>query len=243
MNELQNQVVVVGGGTGSVGEGLVRTFLQENATVIVPYRSEEKRLRLEQYASSISGGALICLEGNIGDEASIQVFRNELRKHTDHIDLAVACIGGWYYGYSLHRMPFSDWQRVLHNNLTTHFLFMRAILSIMHDRNHGTYVMINGGASELIAPESGMISIVAAAQKMMTRVLVQEAHGTSVRVYAIVVHDPVKTRDRKREVVDGWLAPDDIAHYVTSLHLQRLPNAAQPIHTLYTRDDVADMTA
>ncbi len=243
MNELQDQVVVVGGGTGSVGEGLVRTFLEEGATVIVPYRSEEKRRSLEQYVGGIAQGELVCLEGNIGDEESIQVFRNELHRHTDHVDLAVACIGGWYYGYSLHRMPFADWQRVLHNNLTTHFLFMRAILSLMHDRNHGTYVMINGGASEVIAPESGMISIVAAAQKMMTKVLVQEAHGTDIRVYAVVVHDPVKTRDRKREVVDDWLAPDDIAHYVAALHLVRAPSANQPIHTLYTRDDIPGMMA
>ena len=243
MNALQNQVVVVGGGTGSVGEGLVRTFLEENATVIVPCRSEEKRERLEQYVSTVPEGELVCLEGNICDEASTQVFRNELRKHTDRVDLAVACIGEWYYGYSLHRMPFADWERVLHSNLTTHFLFMRAILSLMHDRNQGTYVMINGGASEVIAPESGMISIVAAAQKMMTQVLVQEAHGTNVRVHAVVVHDPVKTRERKREIVDAWLAPDDIAHYVTALHLQQLRSTSQAIHTLYTKDDVTGMTA
>ena len=43
MGLMDGKVVVVGGGTGSVGEGLVRSFLVENATVVVPYRTEEKR--------------------------------------------------------------------------------------------------------------------------------------------------------------------------------------------------------
>ena len=93
------------------------------------------------------------MKGNVGDEASVQSFRNQLLERFGRIDLAIACLGGWYYGYSLHRMPFADWERVLQNNLTTHFLFMRAVLSLLHDQNHGTYVMINGGAAEVIAPD------------------------------------------------------------------------------------------
>ena len=238
MNELKDQVVVFGGGTGSVSEGMVRTLLEEGARVVVPCRSAEKRQRLEKYVADLQGAELLCLDANVGDEASVQAFRNDLRSRVDRIDLGIACLGGWYYGYSLHRMPFADWQRVLLNNLTTHFLFMRAILSLMHDQNHGTYVMINGGASEVIAPESGMISIVAAAQRMMTRVLAEEARGKDVRVYSVVAFDAVKTRDRRGEVLDEWLSPEDVAHYVTDLHTGRASHLEQPIHTLHTRDDV-----
>jgi len=238
VSRLSGQVVVVGGGTGSVGEGLVRAFLEEDATVFVPYRSDEKRDRLLEYVADITPGKLVCLEGNAGDEASIQAFRNELRARAERVDLAVACIGGWYYGYSLHRMPFTDWQRVLNNNLTTHFLFMRAMLSLMHDQKHGTYVMINGGASKVIAPESGMVSIVASAQKMMTRVLVQEAKGTDVRVYAVVAFDAVKTRVRSAQVVDDWLSPEDLGRYVVRLHDGTCKDLDECIHTLHSTKDL-----
>jgi NADP-dependent 3-hydroxy acid dehydrogenase YdfG len=136
-------------------------------------------------------------------------------------------------------MPFTDWQRVLGSNLTTHFLFMRAMLSLMHDRNHGTYVMINGGASKVIAPESGMISIVAAAQKMMTRVLVQESRGTNVRVYSVIAFDAVKTRVRSGQVVDSWLSPEDIGQYIVRLHDGTGQNLEQNIHTLHDISDIA----
>lgn len=35
-------VVLITGGTGVVGEGLVRAFLRENATVVVPSRSADR---------------------------------------------------------------------------------------------------------------------------------------------------------------------------------------------------------
>jgi NAD(P)-dependent dehydrogenase (short-subunit alcohol dehydrogenase family) len=239
MGRLEGQTVVVGGGTGSVGEGLTRAFLTEGARVFVPYRTEDKRDRLIDYVDDVESGELICLEGDVGDEASIQTFRNELRARTERVDLAVASIGGWYYGYSLHRMPFTDWQRVLHSNLTTHFLFMRAMLSLMHDQKRGTYVMINGGASKLVAPESGMISILAAAQKMMTRVLVQEAKGTEVEVYAVVAFDAVKTRSRNAQVVDDWLAPEDLGHYIVRLHDRSGRDLDKSIHTLHTAKEIS----
>lgn len=238
MARLEGQTVVVGGGTGSVGEGIVRAFLTEGARVFVPYRTPEKRDRLTEYVSEVDTGELVCLGGNVGDEDSIQEFRNELRKRADRVDLAVASIGGWYYGYSLHRMPFSDWQRVLNSNLTTHFLFMRAMLSLMHDQNHGTYVMINGGASKLVAPESGMVSIVAAAQKMMTKVLVHEAEGTHVRVHAVIAFDPVKTRDRRSQVVDDWLSPEDLGNYIVRLHDRTGRALDKSIHTLHSTKEI-----
>ena len=149
---------------------------------------------LNDQVTVVGGGT-----GSVGDEASVQRFRNELLERVGRVDLAIACLGGWYYGYSLHRMPFSDWERVLLNNLTTHFLFMRAVLSFLHDQNHGTYVMINGGAADVIAPESGMISIVAAAQRMMARVLAEEARAENVRVYSVTAESlPISRRPSTR---------------------------------------------
>ena len=40
--KLANKVIVLAGGTGEVGEGMAYAFLEEDATVIVPVRSEKK---------------------------------------------------------------------------------------------------------------------------------------------------------------------------------------------------------
>lgn len=238
MNKLQDTNVVVAGGTGGVGEGLVRAFLLEGATVVVPYRDDVRRQRLEEYIGDLAQDRLHLCPTDLGDEGSVETFRSFVTDRFRAVDLGVACIGGWYYGYSLHKMPYDHWQSVIHNNLTTHFLCMRAIVSLMHERNRGVFVMVNGGAAEYIAPESGAVSIVAAAQLMMARVLKQEAHGTDIRIHSLVAHHPVKTRDRRREVVDDWLTPEEIGDYLTRLYRGEVPDSAKTIHRLYTRQSV-----
>lgn len=56
---------------------------------------------------------------------------------------------------------------ILHDNLDTRFLLMKNLLSILYDQNlydqnEGMIVMINGGPSEMVIPEEGVTSIVAA---------------------------------------------------------------------------------
>ncbi len=238
MVSLRDTTAVVGGGTGSVGEGIVRAFLGAGARVIVPYRSDGKRRRLEEYVQDIADDRLSCRKADVSDPEAMEAFSQSLRREYERIDLAVACFGGWYYGYSLHRMPFSDWRTVIQGNLDTHFLFIRAVLSIMHERNHGTYVMINGGQSEVVPPESGAVSIVAAAQRMMTRVIDEEARGNALRTHSIVAFNPLRTRFRGTEVVESWLTAEELGTYIAGLHTRAIRNADATIHTLYNRADL-----
>ena len=53
MARLDGKNVVVAGGTGRVGEGLVRSFLLEGAQVIVPVRSVSKEQRLRSYLGDV----------------------------------------------------------------------------------------------------------------------------------------------------------------------------------------------
>jgi len=238
MASLKDKVVVVAGGTGSVGEGLVKSFLGHGALVVVPVRSAQKQRNLEEHVAEISAGTLRCIEAQVGDEESVNAFRKQVLEEFGSVDMAVACMGTWYYGYSLHRMPYEDWKQIIQNNLNTHFLFMRAFLSALHVQREGVYVMINGGNSELIAPETGAFSIAAAAQKMMTRVLAEEARGTNVRVHSVVAFNPVKTRDRRREVMEEWITPEELGEYVARLYEGSLPNTDETIHTIYTTQDL-----
>ncbi len=241
MERLKDCIVVVAGGTGSVGEGVVRALVRDGATVVVPYRNDEKRLRLEEYVRDVadnSGGRLVCMAADVGNLESMMGFRAELVDRFGRVDLGVACLGGWYYGYSLHNMPVEHWDQVINDNLKTHFICVRTLVSLMHERHQGVYVMINGGAAELIAPETGAVSIAAAAQLMTARVLKQEARGTDIRIHSLMVYNPVKTRDRRTEVVDDWLSAEEVGDYITSLYVGSAPNTDKTIHRLYTSSNL-----
>lgn len=234
--DIGGKTAVVAGGTGRVGEGIVKTLLRRGARVFVPVRSEEKQRRLEEYVGN--DDRLVCIPAQLGDEESVARFRASVCERVDHLDLAVASVGGWYYGYSLHRMPTEDWHAVLHDNLTTHFLFMRAFLSLLHNQSDGTFVMINGGAADVPAPDAGIISVVAAAQKMMSCVLAEEAHGTNVRVYCLEAFHPVRTRRRGSEDSEDWVSAEQLGDYVVRLYHGAVANRNDVVHTIYSAADV-----
>jgi 3-oxoacyl-[acyl-carrier protein] reductase len=186
----------------------------------------------------VQTGKLFCLPTRVVEEDSIEEFRKRVLEEFERIDLAVACLGGWYYGYPLHRMPFRDWQMILHDNLDTHFLFMKNFLSIFHAQNEGVFVMINGSPSEMVIPEEGATSIVAAAQAMMSRVLAEEAKTTRVRIYSLTVYNPVRTRDRGQTVMPDWPTAEDLGNYIVKLYTRTAPNLDQTIHKIRTVDDI-----
>ena len=52
MGKLEGKTAFVAGGTGGVGEGIVRAFLDEGATVVVPSRKQENLDQLRGYLGS-----------------------------------------------------------------------------------------------------------------------------------------------------------------------------------------------
>ena len=76
--------------------------------------------------------------------------------------------------------------------------------------------MINGGAAEYAIPHAGVISVVAAAQKMMSQVLHRELQSKNIRVYGVGAYALVRTKVRA-QVPDLWLGPEEIAQYILDL--------------------------
>ena len=95
MESLKDKVAVVGGGTGRVGEGIVRSFLAAGANVVVPVRSEGKTKRLEEYVADLDTGSLTCLPADVSDFESAMNFRSSLLEKHRHLDVVVACMGSW----------------------------------------------------------------------------------------------------------------------------------------------------
>ncbi len=213
--DLTKKVIVVAGGTGAVGEGIVKALLETGATIVVPVRTEGKGNSLREYTGNPSNLDLIAAQP--GQYDSAMAFIKEVVARYGRIDLAIASIGGWYQGGRMAQVPMSDWLQVMDNNLNAHFVFAKAMLSYFHEGDAGTYVMINGGASEMVVPGAGPMSVIAAAQKMMAQVFRAETRGTKVEVYSVAAFTPVITRTRPSGPPD-WLKAEEIGHYIAALY-------------------------
>ena len=243
MARLDGELAVVAGGTGRVGEGLVRWLLMEGAQVVVPVRGQAREQRLRDYVQDIAGDRLHCCPAHLDQEDSVRELTAHLLKRFGRVDLAVACLGRWYYGYPLHLMPFDHWQSFLNDNLTTHFLFMQGILPLLHKQDDGMYVMINGSPAEIVIPDTGATSIAAAAQLMLSRVLFEEARTVGTRIYSLVITNPISTRDRGDLIMPDWVTPEDLGDYVTRLYRREAAHLEEPVHRVASRQDLEPGTA
>ncbi len=215
--ESLNKRIVIAGATGSVGEGLTAEFLRQGHHVIAVVRNEEKKDKLvaDLASQAINIDRLSFILGTYSNESEIKELQSQLAG-AGPIDIAVASLGGWYHGGHLYELPVEDMTNVLESGLQSHLYFSKVILPLLKAQQKGAYILINGGASEFAVPHSGIISVVAAAQKMMAQVLHNELRPYGVTVYGVAAFDLVKTRDRA-DNEKLWLSPQVIANYIAAL--------------------------
>jgi len=218
--------------------GLVRYYATEGHRVIAIVRDEVKRAELQTYLSGLKLGMgdVTLVVNAYQDEAEISQLQNQLSE-LGTIDLAIASLGGWYHGPKLYELPLSEWEMVVTNSLSSHFLFAKAVLPLLEKQRSGAYALINGGASEYPVPHSGVVSVMAAAQKMMAQVLHQEAQNYGVYVYAVAAFTVVQT-DRTASMDELWLTPADMGEFTLNVLADKSAKSGQYWYKLQTPADL-----
>lgn len=234
---LADQTVIIGGGTGDVGEGLVAMGLAAGARVIVPVRSPDRQARLQAFLThfelaDLAREHLHWAPGAIANPAGSAALGHWLDQHLpqwgDRLDLAIASLGSWYDGVNLLDLDPAQWERCKVSNLDTHFYLARAVLPRMIQRDRGSYVFLNGKGAEIVTPGAGLTSVLDAAQKMLALSLAAETAHTGVRVWGVASFSPIKTRSEPKPDPD-WLSLSDLALAIIDRHNDRdLPAALSP---------------
>jgi NAD(P)-dependent dehydrogenase (short-subunit alcohol dehydrogenase family) len=234
LTSLEGARIVVAGGTGGVGEGIVRTLLQAGARVLVPSRSEERLRALETHCEEVASGELLTLAGDLGDEVPARTLQSRIYERFRELDAAVATLGGWAQGKPLTSVDMATWERVLRENLTAHFLAVKMLVPLLNPRT-GSYVHINGISAEQPYPMAGPLAMAAAAQKSMVLTLAEELKPTGIRVYELIL-GPVRTR-RRVELGHGqpdWYTAEEIGGQVAGLLSRR---DEEVVHRLLSKRD------
>jgi 3-oxoacyl-[acyl-carrier protein] reductase len=212
--------VLVAGGAGGVGEGIVRALLASvpDVRVVVTSRSAERlallEARLGEYADA---RRLIGIVGNAGDPRGAEAIRDRIRADVGPLDIAIPSLGGWWEGGPLLGVDLATWDAVMLEMLDIHFVFARTFVPELQRRPGGWYLAIGGGAAYFPVPNASIVSIAAAAQLMLTRVLAAENARGDVRITELVVNGPVRTRESEAIAQPDWISAQDVGGVVADL--------------------------
>ncbi len=213
--DLTGRRVLVPGGTGAVGEGVVRAYLSAGADVVVPTRSAGRAAELRALLGDAASAHLHLVEHDYTTFAGAESLVATMIDSLGGVDDVVAPVGGWWAGKTLWEIGSDDWDAAFVGLATAHMAIARAVLP--HLGGEGAYAVVVGRSASYPVPSSGLVSMEQAAVLMMQRVLAAEA-GDRARVFALVL-GPVRSR-----VVAGeptWVGADEIGAVTVALSVDR----------------------
>lgn len=219
-HDLAGTVAVVPGGTGNVGEGIVRAFLEAGSTVAVPSRSEERVTLLRSHLAESVQDRVVGFVGPYDDFASADALVTRIQDKLGRVDHVAPALGSWWAGPTIKEMGMSDFDAQFVDVIRTHVATARAFLRLGDPIQ--SYTVIAGQAAERPIPSAGIMSMRGAALLMLRMVLAAES-GPTVRVNDLTLA-PVNTRSRSVGRSD-WLSADDVGRAVTRIAASELDDA------------------
>jgi NAD(P)-dependent dehydrogenase (short-subunit alcohol dehydrogenase family) len=233
---MRDKTIVVLGAAGGVGEGVVAELLRAGARVLAISRTDAK---LDQLADRLGRpSSLALIAGGVGSEEEASTLAQSVKRSTPRTDGVVVSIGSWWQGPPLIQTLLADWNSVLTERLTTHFLAAKHFIPLVAETAPGGfYLSIGGATAEVPVPNSGPVSVASAAQVMLTKVLQAEAGNCPVRIQELMIWTTIATRVHGGKVDPSWITPNDVGRHIVAL-MASAAGARDPIVHLRSRSAV-----
>lgn len=211
---LDGKTVVVVGGTGGVGEGVVKALLQRGARVVATGRDTGRLADLSERLADTRLHTAVLDAGTPGLDGHIQ----RLAEEYGPFDGVVVAVASWGDQGRRPALSLSDdeWASLIDANLTSVFRLFRALFPVT--KRTGTILQLNGMSADLPFPGAAGVALSAAATKSLTRTIAAELGGRGPRFYQVIL-GVVRTRARQQAGIDDlrWLDGEEIGAHVAGL--------------------------
>jgi hypothetical protein len=94
------------------------------------------------------------------------------------------------------------------------------MIPMLAARPDSVYLSLGGGAAFEPMPDAGLVSISAAGQLMLTRVLARECGPKPPRIAELVINGPVNTPESRHFAQPHWITDDEVGNTVAEVVLR-----------------------
>ena len=145
--QLQDKVAIVTGGSLGIGRGIVRTFLEKGARVVIAARDAT---RGEAFARE-SGENAHFIQTDVANKGDVAALVAQTLARFGRIDILV-CNAGAFWEQPLETMSEEDWDGIQNINLKGTFLCVQAVIPAMKAQQSGRVIL----TSSITGPITGM---------------------------------------------------------------------------------------
>ena len=179
--KLDRKVCVVVGASSDIGEGIVRRFADEGATVVLISRNLNSMGGVRSRVGHADRTASVVCD--VTNESQVLQATDRIVSEYGKIDVLVNNAGIITDPIHFHAMPQSDIDGLINVNLQGMFRMTRAVLRSMSDMKSGSIVNIGSTASERAIPKVhlAVYSSTKAATSMFTKSIAVEYARRNIR--------------------------------------------------------------
>ena len=217
MSGILNPEVLVLGAGGTVGSGVVGALLEAGSPVLAVGRDGPRMQALGEHFADEPGLELM-ESGCIVDDVSAAALVQRLRTRKRPLRAVFASLAGPLESGRLLDRPSEFLLRKFEEDLVPHLAAARHLIPLLGEQEGAShYVLIGGPHAECGWSGYGHASISAAALRMLTHVLHEEAQAFGVRVQMLSVDKPLATPDNARNACAEWPSAMAVGRHAVSL--------------------------
>lgn len=166
MGTLGKRIALVTGGSRGIGRASVVALAEAGCDVVVNYlQAADSALQIVEQVKAL-GRRAIAIQADVSHEKEVERLVEETRTALGPIDILVNN-AGIVHSKPIEQLTFTDWARVIGQNLTSAFLVTQAVLPDMRRNRWGRIIMLSSVAAQtggVIGPhyaasKAGMIGL------------------------------------------------------------------------------------
>ena len=217
--------VLVAGGTGYLGQAVVRELLRSGYDVAATWVVAKERERL-------AGEPVELVEADLFDPARVDAAVAAV----GDLEAVVNLVGGYADGARVHETDPDDFDALVRLNLRPGFLLARAAMPRLIERGGGAFVGVSARAAPRPFPGAAAYVASKAAVLAFVQALDAEYKHDGIRCNAIlpsVIDTPANREGQPDADYSRWVAPEEIAkvvRFLVSDESAPISGAAVPVY-------------
>ena len=146
MINLKSKTVLITGGSRGIGAACVKLFANSGADVAFTFNSGEAEAKklVEEYSKKIK---IKAYQIDISEVDKIESTVTKIISDFGRLDILINNAGIWKHG-DADKMSLEEWETTIRINLTSTFVFTRAVLPSMKKNNYGRIINITSTAGQ-----------------------------------------------------------------------------------------------
>lgn len=181
---MDKKCVLITGASRGIGRACAFTFARAGYHVFINCRNSVKELERVQEQILSEGGSCQALPGDMGNSGDVSFIFQQIESSAKGLDVLVNNAGMAYIGL-LTDMSDSDWERILHTNLSSVFYCSRAAIPYMVSQKSGKIISISSMWGTSGASCEAAYSATKAGVNGLTKALAKELAPSNIQVNAI----------------------------------------------------------